>query len=56
VRLTGVIGGWFWLTAHLFFLLGFRNRLVVLIDWVSADWTYRRSARLIVAAPQEPHR
>ena len=48
VRLTGIIAWWFWLTAHIFFLVGFRNRLVVLIDWASAYWTYRRSARIIV--------
>jgi len=51
VRLTGVIAWWFWLTAHIFFLIGFRNRLVVLIDWASAYWTYRRGARIIVSPP-----
>ena len=51
VRLTGIIAWWFWLTAHIFFLIGFRNRLVVLIDWASAYWTYRRSARIIVNSP-----
>jgi len=51
LRLTGIIAWWFWLTAHIFFLIGFRNRLVVLIDWASAYWTYRRSARIIVSSP-----
>jgi NADH:ubiquinone reductase (H+-translocating) len=51
VRLTGIIAWWFWLTAHIFFLIGFRNRLVVLIDWASAYWTYRRGARIIVSSP-----
>ncbi len=51
VRLTGVIAWWFWLTAHIFFLIGFRNRLVVLIDWASGYWTYRRNARIIVNPP-----
>lgn len=51
VRLTGVIAWWFWLTAHIFFLIGFRNRLVVLIDWAGAYWTYRRNARIIVNSP-----
>jgi len=51
VRLTGLIAWWFWLTAHIFLLIGFRNRLVVLIDWASAYWTYRRSARIIVGTP-----
>jgi NADH dehydrogenase len=48
VRLSGTIAWWFWLGAHIFFLIGFRNRLVVLIDWANAYFTYRRSARIIV--------
>ncbi len=49
IRLSGALGWWFWLLAHIFFLIGFRNRLVVLIDWANAYWTYRRNARIIVA-------
>jgi NADH dehydrogenase len=37
-----------WLTAHIFFLIGFRNRLVVLIDWAWAYWTFQRSARVVI--------
>jgi len=48
VRLTGVLAWWFWLFAHLFFLIGFRNRLVVLIDWAWSYLTYQRSARIIL--------
>lgn len=48
------IWGWLawvtWLSAHIYFLIGFRNRLVVLIDWAWAYWTFERSAR-IVAEP-----
>jgi len=39
-----------WLTAHIFFLIGFRNRLVVLIDWAWAYWTFDRSARIVTRA------
>jgi NADH dehydrogenase len=49
VRLSGMLAWWFWLLAHVYFLIGFRNRLVVLIDWAGAYWTYRRSARIIVS-------
>jgi NADH:ubiquinone reductase (H+-translocating) len=49
MRMSGVVAWWFWLLAHIFFLIGFRNRLVVLIDWASAYWTYRRNARIIVS-------
>ena len=48
VRLSGIVAWWFWLAAHIFFLIGFRNRLVVLIDWATAYWTYQRGARIIV--------
>ncbi len=48
LRLSGVLAWWFWLAAHIFFLIGFRNRLVVLIDWAWAYWSYRRNARIIV--------
>ena len=48
VRLSGLLAWWIWLTAHIYFLIGFRNRLVVLIDWAEAYWSYRRSARIII--------
>jgi NADH dehydrogenase len=51
VRLTGLVAWWFWLLAHVYFLIGFRNRLVVLIDWADAYWTYHRGARIIVGEP-----
>lgn len=37
----------FWLFAHIFFLIGWRNRFVVLIDWAMAYWTKDRWARII---------
>lgn len=48
IRLTGILAWWVWLTAHIFFLIGFRNRVVVLIDWAEAYWSYRRAARIII--------
>ncbi|MHB8813812.1 MAG: NAD(P)/FAD-dependent oxidoreductase [Steroidobacteraceae bacterium] len=48
VRLSGMLAWWIWLTAHVYFLIGFRNRLVVLIDWAEAYWSYRRGARIII--------
>jgi NADH dehydrogenase len=48
LELSGV-GAWlFWLFAHVFFLIGFRNRLIVLIDWAWSYFTYQRGARIIV--------
>jgi len=52
LRLSGLPAWWFWLAAHVFFLIGFRNRLVVLIDWAWAYWTHQRYARIIVRKVQ----
>jgi NADH:ubiquinone reductase (H+-translocating) len=39
---------WFtWLTVHIFFLIGFRNRLTVLVNWVWTYFNFTRGARLI---------
>jgi NADH dehydrogenase len=38
-----------WLFVHLLFLVGFRNKLAVLIQWIYAYFTYRRGARVIFA-------
>jgi NADH dehydrogenase len=54
VKLRGPVAWWFWLLAHVYFLIGFRNRLVVLIDWADAYWTYHRGARIIVEPSQPP--
>ncbi|HCI82659.1 MAG TPA: FAD-dependent oxidoreductase [Ktedonobacter sp.] len=48
IKLTGFIGWMFWLTVHIFFLIGFRNRFIVLFQWAWAYLTYQRGARLIV--------
>ena len=49
-RLSGLPAWWFWLAAHVFFLIGFRNRLVVLLNWAWAYWSYQRAARIILGA------
>jgi NADH dehydrogenase len=52
------VWGWLawvaWLTAHIYFLIGFRNRLVVLIDWAWAYWTFERSARIVDKGARRP--
>jgi NADH:ubiquinone reductase (H+-translocating) len=40
-----------WLLVHIFFLIGFRNRLVVMLDWAVAYFTYQRNARLLLEPP-----
>ena len=49
-KFSGLLAWWFWLAAHVFFLIGFRNRLVVLINWAWAYWTYQRGARIVLDA------
>jgi NADH dehydrogenase len=51
VRLWGFPAWMAWLGIHIFFLIGFRNRLVVLLDWAMAYVSYQRSARLILFEP-----
>jgi NADH dehydrogenase len=48
LHLSGLLAWLAWLGIHIFFLIGFRSRLVVLLDWFWAYVTYARSARLIV--------
>jgi NADH:ubiquinone reductase (H+-translocating) len=48
LRFSGLLAWWFWLAAHVFFLIGFRNRIVVLLNWFMAYWSYQRAARIIV--------
>jgi NADH dehydrogenase len=47
LRLKGLIGWLAWLFVHILNLIGFRNRLVVLIQWAWAYFSYQRSIRLI---------
>lgn len=47
IRFSGFFAWVFWLFAHIYFLIGFRNRIVVLIDWASAYWSKQRYARVI---------
>jgi NADH dehydrogenase len=53
LRLSGYAAWLFWLFAHVYFLIGYRNRLVVLIDWAWSYWTFARHAR-VVAQPASP--
>ncbi len=46
-RFSGYFAWLFWLFAHIYFLIGFRNRIVVLIDWASAYWSKQRYARVV---------
>ena len=47
LHISGFIAWLSWLFVHIFFLIGFRNRLIVLIQWAWSYFTYERGARLI---------
>lgn len=47
LRFSGKSAWLFWLFAHVYFLIGFRNRFVVLMDWASAYWSFQRHARVV---------
>jgi len=51
LRVSGFTGWLMWLFVHVVFLIGFRNRLSVLLQWASAYLTYQRSVRLITRTP-----
>ncbi len=47
---SGVVAWAAWLFIHILFLIGFRNRLAVLTEWMWAYFTYERGARLITGS------
>jgi NADH:ubiquinone reductase (H+-translocating) len=47
IHFSGLIGWLAWLFLHILKLIGFRNRVVVLIEWAAAYFTFQRGARLI---------
>lgn len=49
LRFSGAIAWLMWLFVHIFFLIGFRNRFVVLFEWAFAYVSYQRSARVILS-------
>lgn len=53
-KFSGWFAWWFWLLAHVFFLIGFRNRLVVMLNWAWSYWSYQRAARIIVEQADSP--
>ena len=54
IHISGFIAWLSWLFVHIFFLIGFRNRLLVLIQWAWSYVTYERGARLIVGSTYLP--
>ena len=47
LKITGFFAWLFWIFLHIFWLIGFRNRVVVLTEWAYAFLTFQRRVRLI---------
>ena len=54
IHISGYIAWLSWLFVHIFFLIGFRNRLLVFIQWAWSYITYERGARLITGSTYLP--
>jgi NADH:quinone reductase (non-electrogenic) len=55
IRISGLFAWLAYLFIHIFFLIGFRNRFVVMFEWAWAYFTYQRSARLITGDIDKIH-
>jgi NADH:ubiquinone reductase (H+-translocating) len=53
IHLSGFIAWMSWLFIHIFFLIGFRNRIIVLINWAWSYFTFKRGAPLITGNSNE---
>jgi NADH:ubiquinone reductase (H+-translocating) len=54
IHISGFLAWLAWLFIHIFFLIGFRNRIIVLIQWAWSYFTYERGARLITGDQNLP--
>jgi NADH dehydrogenase len=52
VRFSGFLAWASWLAVHIFYLIGFRNRILVLISWAWSYVSFRRGARIITGQPK----
>lgn len=54
-KLSGFFAWVLWLFVHIYYLTGFKNRLLVVLQWAWSYWTFRRGARLIVSKEWRLH-
>jgi NADH:ubiquinone reductase (H+-translocating) len=54
IELSGFAAWFTWLSVHLIFLIGFRNRLSVFLQWAYAYFAYKRGARIIMGEGRAP--
>jgi NADH dehydrogenase len=54
LKLSGLLAWLAWLALHLVFLIGFRNKITVMIDWMYSYFAYKRGARIIMSESPKP--
>jgi NADH dehydrogenase len=54
LKLSGFVAWLAWLVVHIWYLIGFRNRVIVMFEWFWAYVTYKRGARLITLGTAAP--
>jgi NADH:ubiquinone reductase (H+-translocating) len=52
-KISGLFAWLAWLFVHLIFLIGFRNKIAVLLQWAYSYFAYKRSARIIIYLPED---
>ncbi|MEP6507664.1 MAG: NAD(P)/FAD-dependent oxidoreductase [Gemmatimonadales bacterium] len=53
IQLSGLLAWLLWLFVHIMYLVGFRNRVIVFIEWAYNYFTYQRGVRVITNAERE---
>lgn len=54
IHVSGFVAWLAWLFVHVFFLIGFRNRILVMVQWAWSYFTFERGARLITGSTHLP--
>jgi len=55
IKLSGFIAWLAWLVVHIYYLIGFKNRLLVIMQWAWSYVTYKKGARLILNKEWRTH-
>ena len=53
IKVSGFLGWHLWCVLHIYYLIGFRNRFVVGINWLQSYFTRKRGIRLIISREQD---
>jgi NADH dehydrogenase len=54
LRFSGLLAWLLWCMVHIFFLIGFRNRVRVMMEWMWYYITFKPGARLLYEQPSHP--